>query len=301
MKQENRYTKKRHWAAAALVIAATVLSGCASRVTAPVRDGGGTAPPAASAQPAAGTHTVRPGETLLGIARQYGQTVGNLVALNGLSDPNQIHVGQVLRVAPPTAADNGAVATAIPVAPAGVSVTPIPPAAGAEAAAVPLKQGPLGGRQAYSDEAWAKLSQEAPAPPTTPPAADAGVGAASGNGEWSWPAKGKPIAGFNEATNKGVDIAGNAGDPVFAAAGGKVVYAGSGLRGYGKLVVIKHNQEYNSVYAHNQKLLVKEDDVVAKGQQIAELGSTETDRPKLHFEIRKQGKAVDPMKYLPAR
>ncbi|WP_287369191.1 peptidoglycan DD-metalloendopeptidase family protein, partial [Thauera sp.] len=106
---------------------------------------------------------------------------------------------------------------------------------------------------------------------------------------------------YNEASNKGVDIAGNVGDPVVAAAAGKVVYAGSGLRGYGKLVVIKHNQEYNSVYAHNDKLLVKEDDQVTQGQKIAELGSSEADRPKLHFEIRKQGKAVDPMKYLPAR
>lgn len=299
MKHENRF-KKPHVAVAALVIAAGILSGCASRVTAPVRDGGMAASASASAQPAVGTHTVRPGETLLGIARQYGQTVSNLVALNGLSDPNQIHVGQILRIAPPNGTDNGAVATAIPVAPAGVSVMPVPSATGGDAAPVPIKQGPLGGRQVYSDESWAKLGREATTQPA-PPATDAGLAPASGNGDWLWPAKGKPIAGFNESTNKGVDIAGNAGDPVFAAAGGKVVYAGSGLRGYGKLVVIKHNQEYNSVYAHNQKLLVKEDDVVAKGQQIAELGSTETDRPKLHFEIRKQGKAVDPMKYLPAR
>ena len=109
------------------------------------------------------------------------------------------------------------------------------------------------------------------------------------------------MSAYNEASNKGVDIGGNVGDPVLAAAAGKVVYAGSGLRGYGKLVVIKHNQEYNSVYAHNDKLLVKEDDQVVQGQKIAELGSSESDRSKLHFEIRKQGKAVDPMKYLPAR
>ena len=121
------------------------------------------------------------------------------------------------------------------------------------------------------------------------------------DGKWSWPASGRVITGFNESSNKGVDIGGKPGDPVYAAAPGKVVYSGSGLRGYGKLVVIKHDQEYNSVYAHNQNLLVKENDVVTKGQKIAELGSTDADRPKLHFEIRRQGRAVDPMQYLPAR
>ncbi|TAH42755.1 MAG: LysM peptidoglycan-binding domain-containing protein [Betaproteobacteria bacterium] len=280
------------------MVATVVLSGCASRVTAPVRDGAG-APSATPQVAAGGLHVVRPGDTLLGIARQYGQTVPNLVAWNGLSDPNQIHVGQSLRVAPPGAGDGGEVATAIPIAPGGVTMTPVAPGA-SDGAAVPIKQAPLGGRQPYSDEAWAKLRPNGMAQPPVAPAADT-VGPAQGTGDWLWPAKGKAIAGFNESTNKGVDIAGNPGDPVYAAAAGKVVYAGSGLRGYGKLVVIKHNQEYNSVYAHNQKLLVKEDDVVAKGQQIAELGNTEADRPKLHFEIRKQGKAVDPMKYLPAR
>ncbi|ATE62477.1 peptidase [Thauera sinica] len=281
------------------MVAAAVSSGCASRVTAPVHDS--VPPPSAAPQaPAAGVHVVRPGDTLLAIARQYGQTVASLAAWNGLTDPNQIHVGQSLRVAPPGQDAGGEVATAIPVAPGGVAVAPVPATPGDAAAVVPIKQTPIGGRQPYSDEAWAKLSPNGAAvQPATP--APAVVPPAQGNGDWLWPAKGKPIAGFNETTNKGVDIAGSLGDPVYASAAGKVVYAGSGLRGYGKLVVIKHNQEYNSVYAHNQKLLVKEDDVVAKGQQIAELGNTEADRPKLHFEIRKQGKAVDPMKYLPAR
>lgn len=285
---------------AALVI--TLLAGCASTVSAPVRDGSGV-PPAASAVPAEqpGVHTVRPGETLLGIARQYGVTLPDLVGWNNISDPNQITVGQALRVAPP-GVDGTAVATAIPIGDGAVA-TPVP-APGAEApAAAPLKQGPVGGRQPYSDEAWSKASPSAAPQPTAPPAAVAtpDVPKATGSGEWQWPAGGRLIAGYNEASNKGVDIAGNVGDPVLAAAAGKVVYAGSGLRGYGKLVVIKHNQEYNSVYAHNDKLLVKEDDQVTQGQKIAELGSSEADRPKLHFEIRKQGKAVDPMKYLPAR
>ena len=140
-----------------------------------------------------------------------------------------------------------------------------------------------------------------PAPVETPPPAAAETLPSGMAGQWQWPASGGVIAGFNEASNKGLDIGGAVGEPVYAAAAGKVVYAGSGLRGYGKLIVIKHNQEYNSVYAHNDKLLVKEDDQVAQGQKIAELGSSEADRPKLHFEIRKQGKAVDPTGYLPAR
>ena len=137
--------------------------------------------------------------------------------------------------------------------------------------------------------------------PVPVPTAPATPQTAAPSGQWKWPAGGVVIAGFNEASNKGLDIGGQVGDPVYAAAPGKVVYAGSGLRGYGKLIVIKHNQEYNSVYAHNDKLLVKEDDQVEQGQKIAELGSSEADRPKLHFEIRKQGKAVDPSGYLPAR
>ncbi|MBA4742435.1 MAG: peptidoglycan DD-metalloendopeptidase family protein, partial [Azoarcus sp.] len=118
---------------------------------------------------------------------------------------------------------------------------------------------------------------------------------------WLWPASGEVIEGFEESSNKGLDIAGEPGDPVVAAAAGNVVYSGSGLRGYGKLVIIKHEDDFLTAYAHNRELLVKEGDKVSKGQKIAELGSTDADRPKLHFEIRKQGKPVDPAKFLPAR
>jgi lipoprotein NlpD len=118
---------------------------------------------------------------------------------------------------------------------------------------------------------------------------------------FAWPHSGQVLAGFDEAKNKGLDFAGKAGDPVLAAADGKVVYAGSGLRGYGNLVILKHNNTYLTAYAHNQSLLVKEDQAVVKGQRIAEMGSSDADRVKLHFEIRKQGKPVDPSKYLPSR
>lgn len=161
---------------------------------------------------------------------------------------------------------------------------------------------PRGGKQPYSDQAWAAIRPGSSLPPAAPDAsAAAAPQAAFSDAAWLWPASGQVIAGFNEATNKGLDIAGNPGDPVIASAAGKVVYSGGGLRGYGNLVIIKHDDDYLSAYAHNQSLLVKEGDEVRKGQQIAELGSTDADRPKLHFEIRRQGRPVDPVQYLPAR
>ena len=268
-----------------LIVAALLSAGCASQVTPPVRDGvGGVSTGTTTPAPASGFHTVRQGETLLGIARQYGVTLPDLVAWNNVTDPNQIHVGQTIRVAP-----SGRAPVAV-AAPGGAVATPVPPT-GTEAGAVPLVREPIGGRAPVAEPAV----PEQPAPAVSEPAP------AAASGQWQWPSAGSLVAGYNEASNKGLDIGGNVGDPVYAASAGKVVYAGSGLRGYGKLIVIKHNQEYNSVYAHNDKLLVKEDDQVVQGQKIAELGSSEADRPKLHFEIRKQGKAVDPMGYLPAR
>jgi lipoprotein NlpD len=117
---------------------------------------------------------------------------------------------------------------------------------------------------------------------------------------FQWPVRGPLIAGFDEAKNKGLDIAGKAGDSVLAAADGKVVYAGSGLRGYGNLIILKHNNTYLTAYAHNQTLLVKEEQTIKRGQKIAEMGNSDADQVKLHFEIRRQGKPVDPAKYLPA-
>jgi lipoprotein NlpD len=117
---------------------------------------------------------------------------------------------------------------------------------------------------------------------------------------FQWPARGNLISGFDEAKNKGLDIGGKVGDPVLAAADGRVVYAGAGLRGYGNLIIIKHNNTYLTAYAHNQTLLVKEDQVIKRGQKIAEMGNSDADQVKLHFEIRRQGKPVDPAKYLSA-
>ena len=149
-----------------------------------------------------------------------------------------------------------------------------------------------------------------PAPPALPPAANA-PSTSGGNPpatkepdddvNWTWPATGSVINGFDEARNKGLAISGKAGDPVFAAADGRVVYAGSGLRGYGNLVIVKHNNTYLTAYAHNQSLLVKEDQVVRRGQKIAEMGSSDADRVQLHFEIRRLGRPIDPARLLPSR
>ena len=225
-----------------------------------------------------GYYTVKPGDTLIRIGLDSGQNWRDINRWNNIDNPNQIEVGQVLRVSPPAASD---VAVTRPVAnaPATLTTTPLP------------AQG----------QAAAKPAAASPAPS---PASQAQAPAAAGGDEeiaWLWPAQGTPIAGFDEVKNKGIDIAGNAGEPVLASADGRVVYAGAGLRGYGNLVILKHNNTYLTAYAHNQNLLVKEDQSVRKGQKIAEMGNSDADRVKLHFEIRRQGKPVDPIKYLPAR
>jgi lipoprotein NlpD len=127
------------------------------------------------------------------------------------------------------------------------------------------------------------------------------IGVGDDNIAWIWPSNGPVVASFDAQRNKGVSIAGRLGDPVIAAADGVVVYAGSGLRGYGNLVILKHNNTYLTAYAHNQTLLVHEDQSVRRGQKIAEMGNSDSDRVKLHFEVRKNGTPVDPMRYLPIR
>ena len=258
-----------------------LLAACASkgRLPPPVEDRSlsGAARVPAKALPGAenaakpGYYTVKPGDTLIRIGMDHGQSWRDLARWNSLDNPNVIETGQVLRVAPP------ATESAVVVRPiAAGSVQPAP----APAAASP---------------APAAASTPAPAAPAAPAEAVAEEGLS-----FQWPTRGQVIAGFDESKNKGLDIAGKAGDPVYAAADGKVVYAGSGLRGYGNLIIIKHNNTYLTAYAHNQSLLVKEDQAIKRGQKIAEMGNSDADQVKLHFEIRRQGKPVDPARYLPA-
>jgi lipoprotein NlpD len=218
-----------------------------------------------------GYYSVRSGDTLTKIALDHGQAWRDIAKWNGLDNPNVIEVDQVLRVVPPV----------------------VPPVS-AEAKA------PATQRQASAAQVAQAQTATQSAPQAVPQAASPSNTTDDGLA-FAWPHQGAVLAGFDEAKNKGLDFAGKAGDPVMAAADGKVVYAGSGLRGYGNLVILKHNNTYLTAYAHNQTLLVKEDQAVQKGQRIAEMGSTDADRVKLHFEIRKQGKPVDPTKYLPSR
>ncbi|MDB5857970.1 MAG: LysM peptidoglycan-binding protein [Ramlibacter sp.] len=268
-------------------VACAVLAACASprHTPAPVEDrsarhatvGGTESARAAQVPPAAvdnagkpGYYTVRQGDTVIRIALESGQNWRDIARWNNLDNPNVIEVGQVLRVAPP-----GAIETAAPRA--------LPPASSASA--------PMGAANSASAP---RGTLSAPAPAPVP---------AEEEVAWAWPtgAGAGVLAGFDEQKNKGLDIGGKPGDPVLAAADGRVVYAGAGLRGYGNLIILKHNNTYLTAYAHNQSLLVKEDQTVRKGQKIAEMGSSDADRVKLHFEIRRQGKPVDPSRYLPAR
>jgi lipoprotein NlpD len=156
------------------------------------------------------------------------------------------------------------------------------------------------GASPLSAEAPPPIAAVPPAPPTPtpPPAPEKATGTDKEDIDWTWPVKGRVLAPFSEVT-KGMDIGGRKGAPVLAAAGGRVIYADAGVRGYGKLIIIKHNDTWVSAYAHNENILVKEQQDVRKGQKIAEMGSSDTDQVKLHFEVRRQGKPVDPAKVLP--
>ncbi len=298
----------------AVALAGVLLAGCGTRLNkAPVEDRGTSSNHASSPSVQPGTvvatpikplpgaenagkpgyYTVKPGDTLIRIGLETGQGWKDIARWNNLENPNLIEVGQVLRVtstapAPPSAAaaavaaDTGVVTRPV----ASSSIAPAPAASAASAPKAPVS-------------APASTASAASAPAAAPAASPA----AAGDEEvaFIWPASGALLAGFDEVRNKGYDIAGKAGDPVLAAADGRVVYAGAGLRGYGNLIILKHNNTFLTAYAHNQALLVKEDQTVRRGQKIAEMGNTDADRVKLHFEIRRQGKPVDPARYLAAR
>ncbi len=306
---------------------ALLLVACATKTPAPVTDrrppiGAPTAPlqpPVADVKPTdiGKTHTVQKGDTLIGIALQYGLDYRELAMWNNIDNPNVIKVDEVLRVTAPSiaaaASANGAgkePRLGAPVATPLVSAAQ-PSAAGERTAnnTATLKAEPRGGKIPYTDQAYQRLSAQSgtAVPATAVATAPAGVAvmpaaAAPTNDDvdWAWPVKGKLMATFTEA-NKGIDIAGSKGSAVNAAGAGKIIYSGSGLRGYGRLVIIKHNVTWFSAYAHNEKIVVAEGQEVKRGQKIAEMGNSDTDQVKLHFEIRKNGKPLDPTKFLPAQ
>ncbi|HEY0954040.1 MAG TPA: peptidoglycan DD-metalloendopeptidase family protein [Roseateles sp.] len=239
-------------------------------------------PPGAENAGKPGYYTVKPGDALIRIALDNGQSWRDVARWNGLENPNRIEVGQVLRVVPPG------------VEPGTATARPIAGAAKTETRPLDAKP-PVASASAASAAATAAAPKEAVKDVAKDSASD------DDNLAWAWPVSQPVSAGFDEQRNKGLDFAGKPGDPVLAVADGRVVYAGSGLRGYGNLVIIKHNNTYLTAYAHNRAMLVEQDQVVRKGQRIAEMGSTESDTVKLHFEVRKLGKPVDPAKLLPPR
>lgn len=238
-----------------------------------------------------GMYTVRKGDTLLRIALDFGENYRDLVVWNNLANPDDIKVGQVLRVSQPGGERSANVQT---------QPVPMPPAAN-----VPRKTEPRADKTPYNEGKVATTTTTpATAPAGTAPVAPPAPVAAAGDDarlSWMWPSEGRVIATFDDGRNKGLDIAGKMGQPVVAAGTGKVMYAGSGIRGYGNLVIVKHSNSLLSAYAHNRKIVVKEGDNVTRGQVIAEMGDSDADLVKLHFEIRQQGKPVDPTRFLPVR
>ncbi|MEQ1804036.1 MAG: peptidoglycan DD-metalloendopeptidase family protein [Burkholderiaceae bacterium] len=280
---------------------ALLLVGCASpRAPAPVEDRNvanrpALPAPAATPLPAAaeaakppssenagkpGFYTVKPGDTMIRIGLETGQNWKDLVKWNNLDNPNVIEVGQVLRVVAP-GADAGV--STRPIAPPKIETRPLDSRSAASGASAPAAAPAVAASSASNSVAT-----------SLPRDADDDI-------SWQWPAFGALLTSFEEGKVKGLTIGGKVGDPVLAAAEGRVVYAGSGLRGYGNLVILKHNNTYLTAYAHNQVLIVKEDQSVRRGQKIAEMGSSDADRVQLHFEIRRQGKPIDPAKLLPPR
>ncbi len=309
-----------------------VLAGCSSRGPAPVTERVPakvrTAPPVVAEKPERpvtpqiapstnGLHTVQRGDTLYGIAFANSLDYREIATWNQLESPDRIMVGQVLRLTSP---------------PNAVEIKPLVdvPLPSARPLAEPLLlTTPQAVLLPYTEANWARVSEPPAAPPVaatvsppmvpaappatkvampTPPPTAAPVvpvvavaPPASAELVWLWPADGKLTGRFGAAGGKGIDIVGPRNSPVVAVAPGKVVYSGSGLRGYGQLLIVKHSGEYLSAYAHNDSILVKEGDMVAAGQRIAMMGDSDTDKVMLHFEIRRYGKPLDPLNYLPER
>lgn len=321
-----------------VIISATLLSACSSpERAAPVVEHSQTRhtetvtpivsptrPIASRPVESSGNYVVKKGDTLYRIALDFGQNYRDLVMWNNLANPNDIKVDQVLRVAPPEATE-GSVTVGVVTPPTNdVSVTPVVAQTPPNSAAYANKSSPRGEKKAYSEQVLAEMQKPEAiaspvalppgkpelAKPVEPRQAEKNVEPAavplvpakdeesSATVSFIWPTEGKMVSGFDEG-KKGIDLAGKAGQAVLSSSAGKVVYVGSGIRGYGNLVIVKHSSSLLSAYAHNKTILVKEGQDVARGQKIAEMGDTDSDSVKLHFEIRQQGKPVDPLKFLP--
>jgi lipoprotein NlpD len=288
---------------------------------------------AASARSAT-THTMRQGETLYSVARANNLDPDEVAMWNNIVDPTQIAAGQTIRLTPPPGTDTVTTAPLAGYAPVeertpGVVGTELPGAYAPPAQKPFEKTSPKATKTPYSEQRLAAIKSEQAAatalpealvpdgqPSVTvvePPTADNQTATVSAKPltstpakatppAWIWPTQGKVVSRFSESAQlKGIDIVGAIGQPVVASAAGRIVYVGSGLRGYGKLVIVKHNDTFLSVYAHNREIYVKQGENVKQGQKLAEMGNTDADQVKLHFEVRQDGKPVDPMKFLPGK
>lgn len=303
----------------------------------PQKDSSATKPSNKSADWRPDTYIVKKGDTLYSIGLEHGYYYKEIAQANNIVAPYTIHVGQTLKFSalkerPVSTETKAAQATGDEVVILPIDANSSGTATNAAVNTHDLNppkilaiSEPKALREAYSDEAFKKPLPlpkpvvDKPAVPTNKPVVT--TNADSSNKptvdskpptkvdpkpsadsaediQWTWPTKGKVVANFNDAGNKGIDIAGTTGQAITAAAAGKVIYSGSDLRSYGKMVIIKHNANYLSVYAHNSLILAKEGQQVSSGQKIAEMGNTDSNTVKLHFEIRRQGKSVDPSKYL---
>lgn len=304
-------TQRRSGVPVAAVLSAVILAGCANPRPAPIEyrrvlnqvANIFQSAPEPSAEPVPpGYYRVKSGDTIIGIALENGVSWRDIVNWNQLANPNLIEVGQLLRVrgsgaGGPAPADmragapqTSAVPQSAPAVPASASVTaaqPSPPAPVASAPVTPAKP--------VVREATKEVARD------TTKASPAVASGSPSSSRWGWPGNGNVVGQFSDSGSKGISISGNEGDPVVAAGDGRVVYSGSGLRGYGNLVIVKHDDDFLTAYAHNKSIMVSEGQSVKRGQKIAELGKTDSDVPKLHFEVRKSGKPVDPMTYLPPR
>ncbi|MDR1367306.1 MAG: peptidoglycan DD-metalloendopeptidase family protein [Candidatus Accumulibacter sp.] len=262
------------------------LSGCVSQPPAPVV-GPGDQPSTTAPQ---NVYVVKRGDTLYSISREYGVGPRELAAANAIENPDQLAVGQTLKI--PVVSATTAVAEPIGTEASGVESRPLDTAGAASS--VVLMTEPKAGKEAYSDEALARARGAGGETVTSAPVAVE-------ENRWAWPADGKILRNYNGNDNKGVDIGGRVGAPIVAAEGGRVILVSNTLRSYGNMVIVSHGAKLVTVYAHNSKILVKEKQPISRGQKIAEMGRTDAGQVMLHFEVRNNGEALDPLKYLPAR
>lgn len=271
-------SSRRTTFALSLVLIAATVAGCGGSSLAPV-ESATRAPGAKKTANRPSTYTVRRGDTLYSIAWRYGFDYRQLAAWNAIRAPYTIYPGQRLRLTrPPSTSSKKTAKRSSSTSAKTPKTSPTTKKSASQSAS--SKKASSGGSLKKSSKAAAK----------------------GGNvpvKRWHWPTRGKVVTSFYKSGRKGIDIAGKLGQPILAASGGNVVYSGSGLIGYGQLIIVKHNKRYLSAYAHNNKILVKEGDTVRGGQRIAEMGRSGSNRALLHFEIRRDGKPIDPIRYLP--